>query len=81
MILKGFGVIMSVPLTSLAVGGLESPGVGTIVGQLLKNQLLEIGRVRLGGVLGSIGGMKLVFRKLEEHGNGLRRPNALQGCF
>ena len=59
MILKGFGVILSAPLTSLVVGGLESPGVGTIVGQLLKNQLLEIGRVRLGGVLGSIGGMKL----------------------
>ena len=52
MILKGFGVIMSGALTSLAVGGLESPGVGTIVGQLLRTNWLEIGRVRLGGVLG-----------------------------
>ena len=48
MILKGFGVIMSVPLTSLAVGGLESPGVGTIVGQLLKTNCrksVELGQV------------------------------------
>ena len=37
MILKGFAIIMSVPLTSLAVGGLEPCGVLAIVGQLLKS--------------------------------------------
>ena len=48
MILKGFAIIMSGPLTSLAVGGLEPCGVLAIV----EIQLLEIGRVRLGRVLG-----------------------------
>ena len=37
MILKGFEIIMSVPLTNLAVGGLEQCGVLAIVGQLLKS--------------------------------------------